>query len=59
MSKLESLAHVRTLTGAGYTQLKQFSEVKEADLLQLHGVGKKAIDILCATLAENGLSLAD
>lgn len=49
----------RALDAAGYTRLEQFSEVSEADLLKLHGVGPDAIKKLRAALSEMGLSFAD
>lgn len=49
----------RALDAAGYTTLEQFSEVSEADLLKLHGVGPDAIKKLRAALSEMGLSFAD
>lgn len=37
---------LRALHGAGYVQLQQFSKLTEAELLQLHGLGPKAIVLL-------------
>jgi hypothetical protein len=48
----------RALEQAGYTRLEQFSDVTEAELLQLHGVGTTAIVALRTALEENGLSFA-
>lgn len=48
----------RALNGAGYFRLEQLTEGTEADLLQLHGVGSKAIRILREALNELGLSFA-
>lgn len=45
----------RALTDAGYTRLSQLSDVSAADLLKLHGVGTKAIQILREALAQKGL----
>jgi DNA-directed RNA polymerase alpha subunit len=47
---------LRALLGAGYTRLEQLTEVTEAELLKLHGMGPKAIRTLQAALAERGLS---
>jgi len=47
---------LRALNNAGYTYLEQLTEVTEAELLKLHGMGPKAIRILRETLAERGLS---
>lgn len=49
----------RALTAAGYLRLEQLTEVGEAELLRLHGVGPKAIRILREVLSANGLSFAD
>lgn len=50
---------LRALTGAGYQQLAQLSQVSEAELLKLHGMGPKAIGILRAALAAQGLAFAN
>ncbi|MEV6070359.1 DNA-binding protein [Nocardia sp. NPDC052001] len=47
----------RALTAAGYRRLEQLAGVSEAELLALHGVGPKAIRLLGAALAEQGLAL--
>ena len=47
------------LLEAGYTRLEQLTHVKAKDILNLHGVGPKAIRILQETLAEKGLSFAE
>ena len=44
---------------AGLTRLDQFTSVREADLLRLHGVGPKAIEAIRRALAEQGRSFAD
>ncbi len=44
------------LHGAGYTHLNQLTEVTEAELLKLHGMGPKAIRILREALAARALS---
>lgn len=49
----------RALLRAGYDRLEQLSEISEADLKQLHGVGPKAIDRLRTALESQGLSFAD
>jgi hypothetical protein len=48
----------RALAGAGYSRLDQLTEVTEGDLLKLHGVGPKAIEILRRALAARDLSFA-
>jgi hypothetical protein len=45
----------RALTGAGYTRLELLAKVSKEDLLQLHGVGPKAIRLLDAALRARGL----
>ncbi len=57
MPKLSAPAR-RALEHAGYTRLEQFTDVTEAELLQLHGLGPTAIVALRRALEENGLSLA-
>lgn len=50
---------LRALNAAGYTHLEQLTEVSEAALLKLHGMGPKAIHILREALAAKGLAFAD
>jgi hypothetical protein len=49
----------RALVNAGYVRLEQLTELRAADLKQLHGMGPKALDQLRRALAMNGLSFAD
>ncbi|MEV7007757.1 helix-hairpin-helix domain-containing protein [Streptosporangium sp. NPDC051022] len=49
----------RALLGAGYARLEQLTEVTEAELLALHGMGPKAARILRVTLEERGLTFRD
>lgn len=49
----------RALNGAGYTRLEQLTSIRADELLQLHGVGPKALHILRQALAEQGLSFMD
>jgi hypothetical protein len=49
----------RALAAAGYTRLDQLAGVGEADLLRLHGMGPKALEVLRQALAAKGLSFAD
>ena len=44
----------RALTAAGYTHLTQLTQATEAGLLQLHGMGPKAMGILREALAAAG-----
>ncbi|BCL14565.1 helix-hairpin-helix domain-containing protein [Micromonospora sagamiensis] len=47
------------LLAAGVTTLAQVATWCRRDLLALHGVGPKAVAILDAALAEQGLAFAD
>jgi hypothetical protein len=49
---------LRALAGAGYTRLEQLTRAREADLLQLHGFGPKALRLLAAALGSRGKSFA-
>jgi len=46
------------LKHAGYFRLKQLSKLTEAELLQIHGVGPKAVGILRELLKAKGMSFA-
>ncbi len=46
----------RALSAAGYTRLDQLAQVSEAELMQLHGMGAKAIAALRDALDERSLS---
>lgn len=48
----------RALTGAGYWRLDQLTAVSAAELMQLHGMGPKALGQIRAALAERGMALA-
>jgi hypothetical protein len=56
-AKLASPAR-RALVGAGYLRLVQLTQVSEAELLRLHGMGPKALGQLRQALAEKGLAFA-
>ena len=47
----------RALQSIGIARLEQLTKVTEAELLQLHGFGPKALRILQETLKANGLAL--
>jgi deazaflavin-dependent oxidoreductase (nitroreductase family) len=47
---------LRALSSAGITRLEQFTRMPEAELLKLHGIGPRAIELIRATLAERGLA---
>jgi len=49
----------RALVEAGYWRLEQLTELSEAEVKQLHGVGPKALDQLRRALGTKGLSFAD
>jgi len=55
LPKLASPAQ-RALQSAGITNLEQLTKVSEAELLQLHGMGRNALGTLQAALEERGLS---
>jgi DNA-directed RNA polymerase alpha subunit len=46
----------RAFAAAGYHHLEQFTQVSEAELLKLHGVGSKALGVLRNALSEKGLA---
>lgn len=48
---------LRALAGAGYARLGDLAQATEAELRELHGIGRKAIAILRGTLEEHGQSL--
>ncbi|TAA69337.1 DUF4385 family protein [Planomicrobium okeanokoites] len=45
----------RALIGAGYTKVEQLKDATEKEILELHGVGPKAIKVLKQELASKGL----
>jgi hypothetical protein len=49
----------RALAAAGYTRLEQLTQVSEAELGRLHGMGPKALDQLRRALAASGRSFAN
>lgn len=49
----------RALEAAGYTELKQLSNVSDSELLKLHGFGHEGLMLLKETLEQAGLSTAD
>jgi DNA-directed RNA polymerase alpha subunit len=49
----------RALTKAGYSRLEQFTKLSEEEVLQLHGMGPKALDQIRRALAAKSLSFAD
>lgn len=48
----------RAFAGTGYSRLEQFTEISEAEIAGLHGMGPKALDRIRRVLAERGQSLA-
>ncbi len=48
----------RALVEAGYRRLEQLTELSEAEVKQLHGIGPKALDQLRRALGAKGLSFA-
>ena len=49
----------RALAGAGYMRLEQFTKLREAEVMRLHGMGPNALDQIRRALAAKGLSFAD
>jgi hypothetical protein len=49
---------IRALTGAGYLRLEQFTKLSEAEVLQLHGMGPKAMEFIRDALIATGLSFS-
>jgi DNA-directed RNA polymerase alpha subunit len=49
----------RALAGAGYTRLEDLTQVTEAEVRKLHGMGANAVEALRNALAERGLSFHD
>jgi len=49
----------QALVGAGYVRLEQFTSLSEAEVLRLHGMGPKGIDVIRRALQARGLSFAD
>ena len=49
----------RALVAAGYLRLEQFTQISEAEILALHGVGPKALDLLRRALRANGQSFGN
>ncbi len=47
------------LAEAGYVRLEQFTKLREADVLRLHGMGPKALERIRRALAARGQSFAD
>ena len=45
----------RAVNGMGITRLSQFTKFTEDEIMQLHGMGPKAMGILKKALAEKGL----
>jgi DNA-directed RNA polymerase alpha subunit len=50
---------VHALASIGVTRVAQLANHTEADLMELHGMGPKALAALKAALAEKGLTFAD
>ena len=48
----------RALAGAGYFRLEQLTQVSEAELKRLHGMGPKALEQLRTALQAHNLSFA-
>ncbi|MEP7287140.1 MAG: DNA-binding protein [Chloroflexota bacterium] len=48
----------RALAEAGYSRLEQLTEVSEAEIKKLHGLGPHALKLLNNALSTKGLSFA-
>jgi hypothetical protein len=48
----------RALAAAGYVRLEQLTEVSEAEIMELHGVGPTALERLRSALAARGQGFA-
>ncbi|MDH2426913.1 hypothetical protein [Sphaerisporangium sp. TRM90804] len=49
----------RVLAAHGYTRYEELTGTTPAELLKIHGMGRKGIEILREELAVRGLSFAD
>ena len=49
----------RALANAGYTRLEQLTQVSEAEVMRLHGMGPKALEQLSQALKAKGLAFAE
>ncbi len=49
----------RALASIGIERLKQLTKVSEAEIMQLHGMGPKALGELRRAMADMGLSFSD
>ncbi|GAB4508353.1 MAG: hypothetical protein OHK0046_00490 [Anaerolineae bacterium] len=49
----------RALVNAGYTRLEQIAALRTTELLDMHGMGPKALTQLRQALQARGLSFAD
>ena len=49
----------RALANAGYTRIEQFTELSEAEVRRLHGMGPKGVELIRRALAAKGLSFSD
>ena len=49
----------RALVGAGYVRLERFTRLREAEVLRLHGMGPRGIEVIRRALEARGLSFAD
>jgi hypothetical protein len=49
----------RALAQAGFIRIEQFTDLTEAEVSQLHGLGPKAIDLIRLALAARGLTFSN
>ncbi len=48
----------RALANAGIKTLEELTRLSEAEFMQLHGIGKNALQTISAAMAEKNLSFA-
>jgi DNA-directed RNA polymerase alpha subunit len=46
----------RALANAGITSLEQLSNLKESELMKLHGIGKKGLQMLKSAMANQSIT---
>lgn len=46
----------RAVNGIGITRLEQFTKYSEDEIMQLHGMGPNAMNVIKQALSEKGLS---
>jgi hypothetical protein len=49
----------RALAQAGFIRIEQFTDLTEAEVSELHGLGPKAIDLIRLALTARGLTFSN